>query len=72
MNKVILIGNLTDDPKTSMTANGVTKCTFRLATQRKYTNPQTGQREADFHNIVTGVSLPICARSILQRAGNAP
>lgn len=52
MNKVILTGNLADDPKTSMTAGGILKCTFRLATQRKYINPQTGQREADFHNIV--------------------
>lgn len=32
MNKVILIGNLVDNPKTSVTANGITKCTFRLAT----------------------------------------
>ena len=63
MNKVILIGNLTDDPKTSVTANGVTKCTFRLATQRKYTNPQTGQREADFHNIVVWRQLAdLCAK----------
>lgn len=63
MNKVILIGNLTDDPKTSITANGVTKCTFRLATQRKYTNRQTGQREADFHNIVVWRQLAdLCAK----------
>lgn len=63
MNKVILIGNLTDDPKTTMTASGVTKCTFRLATQRKYTNPQTGQREADFHNIVVWRQLAdLCAK----------
>ena len=63
MNKVILIGNLTDDPKTTMTANGVTKCTFRLATQRKYANQQTGQREADFHNIVVWRQLAdLCAK----------
>ena len=63
MNKVILTGNLADDPKTSVTANGVTKCTFRLATQRKYTNPQTGQREADFHNIVVWRQLAdLCAK----------
>lgn len=63
MNKVILIGNLADDPKTSMTASGVTKCTFRLATQRKYTNQQTGQREADFHNIVVWRQLAeLCAK----------
>ena len=63
MNKVILTGNLADDPKTRVKANGVTKCTFRLATQRKYTNPQTGQREADFHNIVVWRQLAdLCAK----------
>lgn len=63
MNKVILIGNLVDDPKTSVTANGITKCTFRLATQRRYSNPQTGQREADFHSIVVWRQLAeLCAR----------
>ena len=63
MNKVILIGNLADEPKSSMTANGVVKCTFRLATQRKYTNQQTGQREADFHSIVAWRQLAeLCAK----------
>jgi len=52
MNHVILIGYLADNPQASVTTNGISKCTFRLATQRKYTNPQTGKLEADFHNIV--------------------
>lgn len=63
MNKVILIGNLADEPKTSMTANGILKCTFRLATQRRYANQQTGQREADFHSIVVWRQLAeLCAK----------
>lgn len=63
MNKVILIGNLVDDPKVSTTANGIAKCTFRLATARKYVNPQTGQREADFHNVVVWRQLAeLCAK----------
>ena len=63
MNKVILIGNLADEPKTSMTASGILKCTFRLATQRKYTNQQTGQREADFHSVVVwGQLAELCAK----------
>lgn len=63
MNRVILIGNLTDEPKTSMTASGIHKCTFRLATQRKYTNQQTGQHEADFHNVVVWRQLAeLCAK----------
>ena len=63
MNKVILIGNLTDDPKSSMTASGIPVCTFRLATQRRYVNQQSGQREADFHNIVAWRQLAdLCAK----------
>lgn len=63
MNDVLLIGNLTDAPKLTVTANGVNKCTFRLATQREYTNQLTGQREADFHTIVAWRQLAdLCAK----------
>lgn len=63
MNDVTLIGNLADEPKTSMTASGVAKCTFRLATQRNYTNQQTGKKEADFHTIVVWRQLAdLCAK----------
>ena len=63
MNKVILIGNLTDDPKSSVTQSGIPVCTFRLATQRRYVNQQSGQREADFHNIVAWRQLAdLCAK----------
>lgn len=63
MNDVTLIGNLADEPKTSVTAGGVTKCTFRLATQRKYANQQTGKREADFHTIIAWRQLAdLCAK----------
>jgi single-strand DNA-binding protein len=67
MNDVTLIGNLVDDPKYGTTSGGVSKCTFRLATQREYTNPQTGQREADFHNIVTWRQLAdLCAKYLVK------
>lgn len=63
MNDVTLIGNLADEPKTSVIASGATKCTFRLATQRKFANPQTGQREADFHTIIAWQKLAdLCAK----------
>lgn len=52
MNRVILIGNLANDPEVTTLSSGVTKCSFRLAVQRRFTNPQTGQREADFIPIV--------------------
>lgn len=67
MNDVTLIGNLVDDPKYGTTSGGVSKCTFRLATQREYTNPQTGQREADFHNIVAWRQLAdLCAKYLVK------
>lgn len=52
MNRVILIGNLANDPEVTTLSSGVTKCSFRLAVQRRFANPQTGQREADFIPIV--------------------
>ena len=67
MNDVTLIGNLVDDPKYGTTGGGVSKCTFRLATQREYANPQTGQREADFHNIVAWRQLAyLCAKYLVK------
>lgn len=63
MNKVILIGNLADEPKTSVTTSGVMKCSFRLAVQRKFANPQTGRRETDFLPIVVWrQTAEICAK----------
>lgn len=52
MNKVILTGNLANEPEIRMTANGIAACSFRLAVQRKVRNQQ-GEREADFITIVT-------------------
>jgi single-strand DNA-binding protein len=51
MNKVILIGNLANDPEAFTTQTGTSRSTFRLAVQRKYTNAQ-GVREADFLTVV--------------------
>lgn len=52
MNKAILIGNLTRDPESKTLPSGVAMCTFTLAINRRFVNQQTGQREADFINIV--------------------
>ena len=51
MNKVILIGNLANDPEHTTTQSGISKSTFRLAVQRKYTNPD-GTRDAVFLTVV--------------------
>ena len=52
MNKVYLIGNLTRDPEMRTTASGIAVCNFSIAVNRRYKNPQTGQTETDFFNIV--------------------
>ena len=51
MNKVILIGNLANDPETRTTQSGISQCTFRLAVQRPFANQQ-GVREADFFTVI--------------------
>ena len=51
MNKVILIGNLANDPEAFTTQSGVSRSTFRIAVQRRFANAQ-GVREADFIPVV--------------------
>lgn len=51
MNRVFLVGRLTDEPKLTYTPNGVAIANFTLAVNRTYTN-QEGKREADFIRIV--------------------
>jgi len=54
LNKVILVGRLTQDPQIRTTSAGQSVCSFGLATNRVWTNQATNQREekTDFHNIV--------------------
>lgn len=54
LNKVILVGRLTQDPQIRTTSSGQSVCSFGLATNRVWTNQTTNQREekTDFHNIV--------------------
>ena len=56
MNKVILIGNLTEDPEITTTNNGVSVCRFTLAISRRFANAE-GERETDFINIVVWRTL---------------
>ena len=51
MNKVILIGRLTKDPELRYTSSNVATASFSVAVDRNFTN-QSGEREADFINIV--------------------
>ena len=51
MNKVILIGRLTRDPELRYTSSNIPTASFSIAVDRPFTN-QSGEREADFINIV--------------------
>ena len=51
MNKVFLIGRLTRDPELRYTSSNLPVATFSLAVNRNFAN-QSGEREADFINIV--------------------
>ena len=51
MNKVFLIGRLTRDPELRYTSSNLPVASFSIAVNRNYTN-QSGEREADFINIV--------------------
>ena len=50
MNKIVLIGNLTHDPETRSTPNGVTVCSFTIAVNRRFAS-QGGERQTDFFRI---------------------
>ena len=52
MNKVFLIGRLTQDPTASTVASGHSYCRFSIAVNRNFTS-RDGENKADFINIVT-------------------
>lgn len=63
MNKVFLIGNLTKDPEMRSTQSGVAVCNFSIAINRRFRNPQTGQQETDFLNIIAWRQLAdLCSK----------
>lgn len=62
MNKVYLIGNLTRDPETRTTQNGLTVCSFTLAVNRRM-KKQDGTQETDFINVTAWRQLgELCAK----------
>ena len=69
LNKVMLIGNLTRDPELRYTPAGQSVVSFGLATNRRWTNSQTGeqQEQAEFHNIVAWGKLAETCNQILAK-----
>lgn len=54
LNKVFLVGRLTADPILRSTSSGQPVCSIRIATNRVWTDKETGQRqeETQYHNVV--------------------
>jgi len=61
MNKVFLIGRLTDDPKIAFTTNGIARCVFNIAVRRP--SKQGDEAGVDFPRIVAwGATAENCDR----------
>ena len=52
LNRVLLQGRLTGDPELRHTTNGTAVANFRLAVDRDFKDKETGERKADFINVV--------------------
>jgi len=69
LNKVFLIGRLTADPEIRTTPTGQSVSTFRLATNRVWTNSQTGQKQekVEYHTVVLWRRLAEIASQFLTK-----
>lgn len=52
LNRVLLQGRLTADPELRHTNSGTAVASFRLAVDRDFKDKETGERKADFINVV--------------------
>lgn len=69
LNKVILIGRLTNDPEMRTTPAGQPVCNFRMATNRVWTNQTTQQKQekTEYHSIVAWRRLAEIASQFLTK-----
>lgn len=68
VNKVILVGNLGQDPKTQHFESGAVKTAFSLATTETYTGKDGNRvQETEWHNIVIWGKLAEIAEKYLQK-----
>lgn len=71
LNKVFLIGRMTQDPEVRSTPSGQTVGTLRIATNRVWNNQQSGQKQesTEFHTVVAWGRLAEIASQYLKRGG---
>ncbi|MBL7156244.1 MAG: single-stranded DNA-binding protein [Candidatus Pacebacteria bacterium] len=69
LNKVILVGRVTQDPQLKNIPSGASVCSFGLATNRVWKDRTTGQQQksAEFHNIVLWRRLAEIASQYLRK-----
>lgn len=68
-NKVILAGNLTDDPEMNKTPSGDPVCSFTIATNRYWTDQDSGEKKqkTEYHDIVAWRRLAEIASQYLDK-----
>lgn len=71
LNKVFLIGRLTQEPQLRTTPNGQAVCSFGLATNRINKDSKTGEvkKATEYHNIVLWRRLAEIASQYLKKGG---
>ena len=52
LNRITILGRLTRDPELRRTQSGVAVTTITVAVDRDYKSSESGEREADFFNVV--------------------
>lgn len=69
LNKIILVGRLTQDPEIRTTSSGQMVCNFGLATNRFWVDKTSGDKREDteFHNIVLWRRLAEIASQFLSK-----
>ena len=69
LNKTFLVGNLTADPELKNLTSGQAVCSFRLATNRVWTDRESGEKKqkAEFHNIVAWGKLATLVSQYLSK-----
>ena len=69
LNKIMLIGNVGQEPRLSVNKLGTTVCSFSLATNREWTVKRTGQNKesTQWHEIVTFAKLAEICGQILTK-----
>jgi single-strand DNA-binding protein len=52
LNHIVLMGRLTRDPELRYTQSGTAVTSFRIAVDRDFSNRETGEKQADFIDVV--------------------